>query len=176
MNVGIDDAGDHRVEVAQQLLEAQEVPGGLRRVRRQVGVGELSQRRVEERREHDQRRQQDEHGHELFDQQVRPDVDAVALLALDPLDALGRDQGEQAVLVVGALLRRRDVAGRQRRRPDRRGDGGAAVAARPRRPRRQPRQRARLRERAATVAAGAAAAAEPRGPRGLRPPRDCAAL
>ena len=98
------DAGDHRVEVAQQLLQSQEVPRGLRRVRREVGVGQLAQRRVDERGEHGQRHRQDEHGDELFDQQVRPHVDAIALFAFDALDALGRHQGKQAVLLVGALL------------------------------------------------------------------------
>ena len=49
-------AGDHRVEHREQLLQAEEVPRRLRRVRRAVGVGQLQQRCVHEDREHEQER------------------------------------------------------------------------------------------------------------------------
>ena len=44
-------AGDHRVEHREQLLQAEEVPRRLRRVRRLVDVGQLEQRGVDEDRE-----------------------------------------------------------------------------------------------------------------------------
>ena len=131
-----------------------------------------AQRRVEERREDDQARREDEHRHELLDQQVRPDVDAVTLLALHALDPLGRDQGEEAVLLGRAPLRLGDVPGGKRRGADRRrrdgcdrdGAAGAAAAARSRR-------RCRLCQRRRGAVAGAPAGAAAGGrvpPRGAR--------
>src|SRR6266540_3691092 len=105
------DPRHERVEVAQELLEAQEIPGGLRRVRREVGVRQLAERCVDERREDHQARRHDEERDELLDQQVRPDVDAVALLPFDPLDAFGGDQRKQPVLLRRAALGLGDVAG-----------------------------------------------------------------
>ena len=51
-------ARDHRVEHREQLLETEEVPRRLRRVRRLVDVGEAEQRRAHERREDGERRGQ----------------------------------------------------------------------------------------------------------------------
>ena len=105
------DAGHHRVEVAQQLLQAEEVPRGLRRVRRQVRVRELAQRRVHERREEQhERREHDEQRDELLDEQVRPDVDAVALFALDALDALGGTSASSRCLSWAPFFGLGDVA------------------------------------------------------------------
>ena len=75
--VGMVTPGDHRVEHRQQLLEAQEVPRRLRRVRRLVGVGQLQQRGVDEDREDEQEGRDAQGGHELDQQQVGPDVDLV---------------------------------------------------------------------------------------------------
>ena len=54
---------------------------------------------------------------------MRPHVDAVALLTLDPLDPFRRHEGEQPVLLRGALLRGWDPACRQRRIAPRHGGG-----------------------------------------------------
>src|SRR4051794_18426293 len=53
-------ARDHRMEHREQLLEAQEVPRRLRRVRRAVDVGERLQRRVHEDRQEERERGHDE--------------------------------------------------------------------------------------------------------------------
>src|SRR5919109_1433243 len=114
----------HRVEVAQQLLQAEEVPRRLGRVRREVRIGQLAKRSVHERREDDQGDRHQQQRDELLDQEVRPHVDAVPLLAFDALDALRRDERQQAVLLLGALLWLGHVAGRGRcltRRRQRRG-------------------------------------------------------
>ena len=75
---------------------------------------------------------------------------AVALLPLDPLDALGRDDRQQAVLLGGALLRLGDVARRQRRLARAEVIGAAATATAPAGRRGLPRRGA------AAAAAGAA--------------------
>ena len=111
------------MEVAEQLLQPQEVPRGLRGVRREVGVRDLTQGRVQERREHEEPGEEDEHRDELLEQEMRPHVDAVALLTLDPLDPFRRHEGEQPVLLRGALLRGWDPACRQRRIAPRHGGG-----------------------------------------------------
>src|SRR6056297_1225338 len=70
-------AGHHRVEVHQQLLEAEEVPGGLGGVGGLVGVGQLQQRSVHEDREDERERRHRQCGDELGGEQVRPGVDFV---------------------------------------------------------------------------------------------------
>src|SRR4029450_8638251 len=99
------------VDVAEQRLQPEEVPGRLRRVRGRVGVPEFAEGGVHERREDRERREDDHHRDELLDQQVRPHVAPVALFAFDALDALGRDEREQPVLLGRALLGFGDVAG-----------------------------------------------------------------
>ena len=96
-NVGTRTPGDRRVEVGQQLLEAQEVPRRLGHGRRHVAVGQLLERRVDE-----QAHQQQEDAHhagreELDREQVRPGHDRVVGFLLDPDDGVLLDEREQPV-------------------------------------------------------------------------------
>ena len=90
-------AGDRRVEVGQQLLETEEVPGRLGDGRRDAAVGELLERGVDE---HAHQEQEDRHhpgGEELDRQQVRPGHDRVVRFLLDPHDGVLLDERKQAV-------------------------------------------------------------------------------
>ena len=77
-----DDAGEARVHVQQQLLQVQEVPRRLRRVRRDVGVRAVEQRRVDERRQDDERDREQDGADELDEDEVRPDQELFVALAL----------------------------------------------------------------------------------------------
>ena len=126
-------ARDHRVEHLQQLLQTEEVPRRLRRVRRLVDVGEAEQRRLHQRREDGDERRQREDRRELDHEQVRPDVHLVLGLGARLLDRTGLDDGQQALRVTagtGARRRRRGDRGRgARRATGRRGRGLAAATA-----------------------------------------------
>ena len=87
--------GHHRVPDREELLEAEEVPRRLRRVRRLVEVGLFQQRRPDQRGEDRDQRHEAEHGHELADQQVGPGVDLVLGLGPGLLDGAGLDDGEE---------------------------------------------------------------------------------
>ena len=72
----------------EQLLELQQVPGRLRRVRRAVGVGVVLQRRVEERRDHEERDEPEQrHAATSRDAGVfrQADSGAVARLVMGPI-------------------------------------------------------------------------------------------
>ena len=83
------------IEVGEQLLESEEVPGRFRRVGRLVEVGRLQQRRLEDDREHHQEPGHRQQAGELGDHQVGPGVDLVGRLGLDLLDRLCLDHGEE---------------------------------------------------------------------------------
>src|SRR5207302_2636655 len=91
------DACDLRVEVAQQLLQTEEVPRCLRRVRREARVRQLAERSVFEGREDDEECRHQDQGQELRRKKVRPDVDLIVLPLDGSLDAFGRNDGEQPV-------------------------------------------------------------------------------
>ena len=68
-------AGDPRIEVDEQLLQADEVPRRLRRVFGLAGVGLRQQRRVARQRPHHQQHGDQQRRQELFEDEVREDVD-----------------------------------------------------------------------------------------------------
>ena len=125
-------AGDHRVEHRQQLLQAEEVPRRLRRVRRAVDVGQLQQRGVDEDREDEARtRCMASAATNSTTQQVRPRVHLVDRRGLDVLDRAGLDDGEQALGVTAGAGADRQAGRGRRPRTHRRpalGDGAAAAA------------------------------------------------
>ena len=85
------------MEVGEQLLQPEEVPGGLGDRRRDVAVGKVLERGVDEQAH--QQQQDAHHGRreELDADQVRPGHDRVVGLLLDPHDGVLLDQGQQAV-------------------------------------------------------------------------------
>ena len=94
-------------EHLQQLLQTEEVPRRLRRVRRRVHVGEAEQRRLHQRREDGEERRQREDRRELEHEQVRPDVHLVLRLGARLLDRTGLDDGEQSLRVTAGTGARR---------------------------------------------------------------------
>ncbi len=135
-----DHAGECRVHVQQKLLQVQEVPRSLGRVRRLVRVGHGLERRLQHHAHDDQAEHQQHRGQELEHDQVRPDVDEPLRLVLGrggwtlpfgdrgDLFAPSRGGGRDARGHAGAgwpLEDRRTRAGRRGRRwPGGRGWGG----------------------------------------------------
>ena len=76
-----DHAAQRRMHVQQQLLEADQVPGRLRWVGRDVQVRLVQERRVQDGRENDKRQSEDESGDELDEDEVGPDKKLLLSLA-----------------------------------------------------------------------------------------------
>src|SRR5262249_34125103 len=104
------DAGVPRVEEDQHLLQAEEVPRRLRRIRRARGVGRLLERRVDQQRPDQQQEDDDERAEELAAHQERPGVHLVVAGAGGLLD---RDLASLA----GPRADRGLRLGRRHRRP-----------------------------------------------------------
>src|SRR3954467_14036328 len=110
-DTGKRDAGDHRVEHRQQFLEAEEVPRGLRGVRRAVGVRLLQQRSVDPHGEEERERSARQRGDELGDEQVRPGVHLVDRRGLHILDRSALDDGQQSLGVTAGAGSHRNATG-----------------------------------------------------------------
>jgi hypothetical protein len=63
---------ERRIHVQQQLLEVEEVPRRLRWIRRVIGIRHVLQRRVHQRADHEQPREEEHRRDELDHEQVRP--------------------------------------------------------------------------------------------------------
>ena len=102
----------------QQLLEAGEVPGRLRGLGREVGVGEPVERCAERDREPEHDGRGAERDHDVTHEQVRPREDRVVDRPLGFGDRLAVDDTEQpnppAVEVRRGLRHRRGRGGRRR--------------------------------------------------------------
>ena len=90
-----DNAGKALVHMEQELLQVQQVPRRLRRVRRAVDGRVVLERRVEERRDDEQAERPNHRGDELDDQQVRPHHRRVLDPLVDAHDRVLADEGQE---------------------------------------------------------------------------------
>src|SRR5258705_9157858 len=67
-------AGDPGIEIDQHFLETQEVPWGLRRIHRQIGVGRFFQRGIERDRPNKKNHRDNYSGKKLNAHKIRPDM------------------------------------------------------------------------------------------------------
>ena len=123
------DARDHRLEHLQELLQSEEVPRGLRRVRRAVHVGLTQQRRFHQRREDRDERRERQDRRELDREQVRPHVHLVLRFGARLLDRSRLDDRQQSLGVPAG------TRARGRRCGDRGRGGSSRASGSPPRPR-----------------------------------------
>ena len=117
--------GDHRVEHREKFPQAEEVPRGLRRVRRLVEVGELQQRSVHEDREDQGERKREQRSAELDHEQVRPGMDLVLRDGLDVLDRTRLHDREQTLSVATGPVGTEHPTQQQEQQRWSRGDGSS---------------------------------------------------
>jgi hypothetical protein len=99
------------MEVPEEFLQPQEVPGRLGRIGGEIGIRQRPERSVHERGKDDEESCDDEKREEFLRHQVREHVDAVTLLSLHPLNSLRRNEREESMFVGRSRLCRGDPPG-----------------------------------------------------------------
>src|SRR5579871_764184 len=97
-------ARNRRREIVEQLLQAQEVPGGLCRVRCQVRVSVIAQRRVDLQRQDGEDAGHKDRRHKLAHQEMRPHEDRVFELLLNARHRLLLHHSQRAIALMLNLL------------------------------------------------------------------------
>src|SRR6185503_17911106 len=95
-----DDTGETLIHVQEELLQVQEVPRCLRRIGGAVDRRVVLQRRVEQRRDHEETERPDHRRDELDDQQMWPDHRRVFDALVDTDDRVLTDECEKPELLL----------------------------------------------------------------------------